>query len=144
MTLKTYKILIKREDLKLNNLFDQEFQSTALWPLQEVNNHFEINSHFWYIEIKIAYFQFIDEVSFMFPKELYNATDAHLFCHIIRTLLILTQKFFYVLHREVSLIYWCKTGCKKCQQVSNITVKASPEEFLPPQYFVPCYFDHLA
>ncbi len=44
------------------------------------------------------------------------------------------NKTCYVLHREVSLMYWCKTGCKKCQQMSNITV----------QYVVPCYVDHLA
>ncbi len=90
MTLKTYQILRKREDLKLNKLFDQEVQSTIVWPFQEVNNnHFEINVDFWYIEIKIAYFQLFDEVSFMLLKEFNNAADDH---HIIRTLLILKIK----------------------------------------------------
>ncbi len=90
MTLKTYQILRKTEDLKLNKLFDQEVQSTILWSFQEVNNNnFEINVDFWYIEIKIAYFQFFDEVSFMLLKEFNNAADDH---HIIRTLLILKIK----------------------------------------------------
>ncbi len=104
MTLKNYKILIKIEDLKLNHLFDQKVQSTILWPLQEVNN-FEINSHFWYIEMKIAYFQFFDEVSFMFPKEFYNAADDHVSSYKQNTAHPKKQnKKNVVLHREVSLI----------------------------------------